>query len=252
MNTPSVTTSETPIMANRSHRDQFQKSAPLAITRSAAIPRLRRGDDDLIARELDVYIADAENGLRAILKVGFFLECIAGDLPHGALGPWVEAHCPNRKWRTVDRWKQVAAKLADAIGVKYDKRISLHLHEVLALPLDQVPASLRPIREKLDAEIAGTSYRQLFLKFTQSDDGKTPKLGRRKGQGGVSKLQRNTAQLLNEHARIEAVEIRALEVAEWLMQVSDDRHLGLINEQTREQLHIAIQTASGYLRNLHA
>ena len=184
-----LTLSPSPAVAKRSHRDRFEKDTVIVATREVQLvpvhtPKLKHGGDSEKAAELERYISEAETGLRSILKAGFFIECISEDLPHGQLGPWVEAHCPNRKWRTVRRWKQVAAKLADDLGISYQGRVGMKLYDVLALPLGEVSDQLRPIREKIDAEIAGKSFRQLFLEFKQSEDGVKAKRGRLAGKGG--------------------------------------------------------------------
>jgi hypothetical protein len=102
--------------------------------------------------------------------------------------------------------------------------------------------------------IENKTQRQLFFEFKQAEEDASgnarPKIGRLKGHGGATKLQRDTAQQLGEKARLEALDLKAVEVSEWLMQVSDDKHLGLISKETREQLSLALQTAAGYLRNL--
>jgi len=84
------------------------------------------------------------------------------------------------------RWKQCASGLADAIGISYKSRISMRLHEVLGLPLASVPSFCKQAREQIEAEIAGKSYRQLFLQLKQSEDGINSKRGRLKGEGGAS------------------------------------------------------------------
>lgn len=178
--------SEITTTAKGSHETVFSRVSHLA-----KVPKLKSGHDEERAAELDSYVYDAENGLRSILKAGFFLECLAEDLPRGALGPWVEAHCKNRTWRTVRRWKQVAASLGEAVGINYKKRIALKLHEVLSLPPAKVPQTAKPILEKIENEIAGKSYRQLFLELKQSKDGEKPDRGRRKGEGGASREQRH-------------------------------------------------------------
>lgn len=196
-------------------------------TRYPNPPKLKHGDDTKRAKELNKLIKDAESGLVRILKVGFFLECLAEDLPHGMLGPWVESHC-NRKWRTVQRWKQVAAGVGDVLGISLKQRLEYKLHEVLALPLKKVPAELLAVREKIDAEIAGKSYRQLFLELKQVDeeDPTKPKRGRMKGQGGASKEQRERARLAEEEEKITALTLACEEHADWLMDNSDDERLG--------------------------
>ncbi|MCX6916920.1 MAG: hypothetical protein NT167_28440 [Verrucomicrobia bacterium] len=253
MTTESValTLSPPPAVANASHRDAFEKDTMIVATSEVQlvrVPKLRHGGDSDKAAQLEHYICEAERGMRSILQAGFFIECLAEDLPHGQLGPWVEAHCPNRKWRTVQRWKQVAAKLADDIGISYQGRVGMKLYDVLALPLGEVSDQLRPIREKIDAEIAGKSFRQLFLEFKQSEDGVTPKRGRIKCQGGASKLQREASQQPEEGGRLEAMAIRRAEVTGWLNEVSDDKHLGMLAADA--DFLAALELCAGYLRRL--
>ena len=179
--------STSPAVANTTQCVAFEKDTLIVATREVQlvrVPKLRHGGDSDKAAQLERYICEAESGLRSVIKAGFFIECIAEDLPHGQLGPWVEAHCPNRKWRSVQRWKQIAAKLADDLGISYQGRVGMKLYDVLALPLGEVSDQLRPIREKIDAEIAGKSFRQLFLEFKQSEDGVKSKRGRLAGKGG--------------------------------------------------------------------
>ena len=215
------------------------------------MPTLKHGNDAKRAKELNKLIKDAEAGLCRILKVGFFLECLADDLPHGMLGPWVESHC-NRKWRTVQRWKQVAAGVGEALGITLKQRLEYKLHEVLALPLKKVPAELLAVREKIDAEIAGKSYRQLFLELKQVDEENPskPKRGRLKGQGGASKEQRANAAELEAQERITEKKLKAEEIADWLLQMADDQGLGEI-AGTPELAHLdkAMETARGYIKH---
>lgn len=226
-------------------------------THLGKVPKLKRGDDEKIAAELEIYIDAAEGGLRSILVAGYFLECIAEELPKNQLGPWVEAHC-KRKWRTVQRWKQIAAGLADAVGIKYKKRIGMKLHEVLALPLGKVPEDMKSVRAKLDDEIAGKSYRQLFLELTQIDEDSADlkkKKGRRKGEGGATKEQREAAALREERERLEEMQIKAGEVAEWLLECSDVKNFGKLDElpggdKSLKKLSEAVSYANNFLAQL--
>jgi hypothetical protein len=165
------------------------------------------------------------------------------------LGPWVESHC-NREWRTVRRWKQVAAGVGEALGITLKQRLEYKLHEVLALPLKKVPAELLAVREKIDAEIAGKSYRQLFLELKQVDDEGKPKLGRRKGEGGATKEQRANAEELERQERITEKTLKAEEIANWLTEMSDDKGLGEINGTPElALLDKAMETARGYIKH---
>ena len=196
-------------------------------TRYPVAPVLKHGNDAKRAKELNKLIKDAESGLVRILKVGFFLECLADDLPHGMLGPWVEAHC-NREWRTVRRWKQVSAGVGEALGITLQQRLEYKLHEVLSLPLKKVPEQLKEVRQKIDAEIAGKSYRQLFLELKQvhEEDATKPKRGRRKGEGGNSAEALERARLLAEQEEIAALNLWCEETATGIMERADDAGLG--------------------------
>lgn len=212
-------------------------------------PQLTHGQDDKRAKELEQYIDDAESGLRSILKAGFFLECLAEDLPKGQLGPWVEAHCKNRTWRTVQRWKEIAGGVGEAVGVSYKNRIGMKLHEVLALPLNKVPENLKAIREKIDAEIAGKSYRQLFLELKQYDeDTGKPKRGRLKGSSGLTKEMREHAALRAEEERLNELEEAILERNDWLLEIADAKNLGMMESKLLKKFVDAADTASGFAK----
>jgi hypothetical protein len=128
-----------------------------------------------------------------------------------------------------------------------------HGGKYLLLPDKKLPEDVRPLKEKICALVDGKTQRQLFLEFKQAeDDGNgnpTPKRGRLKGQGGATVEQREAAQQAEEAARLEALELKATEVVEWLIEVTDDQHLGLISTLTREHLLAACETAASYLRH---
>lgn len=228
-----------------SNSSNASRETHLALVKTKS-PTLKHGNDDKRAKELNKLIKDAESGLCRILKVGFFLECLAADLPQGQLGPWVESHC-NRKWRTVQRWKQVAAGIGDVLGISLKQRLEYKLHEVLALPLKKVPEELRAVREKLDAEISGKSYRQLFLELKQVDEDGQIKRGRAKGCKGTTKEQRATAAQAEEQARITELELTLEEMADKLDELSDDKHAGdAVSEKSRARYFEAVATAHAY------
>lgn len=215
----------------------------------AKIPSLKSGHDSQRAKELEKYIKDAESGLVRILKAGFFLECLAEDLPHGQLGPWVETHCKGRTWRTIRRWKEIAASLGDTLGISLKKRLEYKLHEVLALPLKKVPEELKEVREKLDAEIQGKSYRQLFLELKQvdEDDPSKPKRGRLKGSAGLTKEQRDLAAQRAEQERLAELAEATTETADWLINNADAKNAGMLDNRALSRLQEACQTMSGFI-----
>lgn len=217
------------------------------------VPKLRHGDDEARAAELEQYIDDAEGGLRSILKAGFFLECLAADLKHGQLGPWVNAHC-KKSWRTIQRWKEISGSLGDKLGISLKKRLQYKLHEVLALPPAKVPDDVKPIREKIDAEIEGKSANQLFLELKQvdEDDPSKPKRGRLKGSSGLTKEQRERAAQRAEAARIEELEEQTGDTAKWLLENADAKNLGIVSDKSLRKLRDAAETALGFIKRVEA
>lgn len=213
--------------------------------------KLKHGNDAQRAKELDKLIKDAEAGLVRILKVGFFLECLADDLPHGQLGPWVEAHC-KRSWRTVQRWKQVAGGFADTLGISLQQRLEIKLHKLLAMPLKKVPENLKPIREKLDAEIQGKSYRQLFLELKQMDEetGKPRKPGQLPGSKGLTKEMREKAAQRAEQERLNELEETITENIDWLLEIADAKNLGMMDSKLLKKFCDAADTASGFCKRV--
>ena len=215
----------------------------------AKAPLLKHGNDAKRAKELNKLIKDAESGLCRILKVGFFLECLADDLPHGQIGPWVEAYC-NRKWRTVQRWKQVAAGIGDALGISLKQRLEYKLHEVLALPLKKVPEELKAVREKLDAEIAGKSYRQLFLELKQVDEDNPtkPHRGQLPGSKGLTKEMREKAAQRAEQERLHELEAEISQMADRLLEIAEPQQLGAMETRLLKRFADAADTASGFAK----
>lgn len=151
---------------------------------------LPSGDDAKVAQQLRKLIAQAQDGLRRILIAGFFIDRISSDLPHGKFRPWLEAHCPEVTYRTIERWRELVRGVAQAVGLgtTSDTRHALEWHRILSLPESQVPAEAQATRQAIDALIEGRSARQLMLGFKQTEEngaGETVvKVGRRKGEGG--------------------------------------------------------------------
>jgi hypothetical protein len=232
--------------AKRSHETALATIAPKP-------PELKHGNDAKRAKELNKLIKDAEAGLVRILKVGFFLECLGEDLPHGQLGPWVQAHC-NRDWRTVRRWKQVAAGIGDALGITLKQRLEYKLHEVLALPLKKVPEELKAVREKIDAEIAGKSYRQLFLELKQVDEGNPtkPHRGQLPGSKGLTKEMRDKAAQRAEQDRLNNLEDEINKINDRLLELADAKNLGAMDSKLLKRHADACDTASGFAKRVLA
>lgn len=230
---------------------QTPNAKRVAHLKPAKIPSLKRGDDAKIAAELNSYIIEAEKAVLAILRCGFFIELIADQLPHGQLGPWVAAHIPNRSWRSVQQWKATAAALGDALGVSLKQRISLELHKHIFTPLAELPANIRPIREKLEQMVEGKTYRQLVFDLRQSDESGSPKRGNLSGKG-CTKADREAAALAEEEARITELHLSAEDTAKWLIENADHKRIGILDDKHFSALLNAIETAHGYMREVLA
>jgi len=152
----------------------------------------------------------------------------------------------------VRRWKQVAAGVGEALGISLKQRLEYKLHEVLALPLKKVPAELLAVREKIDAEIAGKSYRQLFLELKQVDkeDPTKPKRGRLPGSSGLTKEMRELAAQREEEERLAELEEQTKGTIKWLMENADAKNLGMMDSKLLVKLQDAAQTTSGFITRL--
>jgi len=166
------------------------------------IPMLPKGNDAAVAQQLQTLVNDANDGLRRILAAGFFIECIAGELKHGQLGPWLEAHCPQVTRRSVERWRELARNVATAAKVKCDTVSQLEgawtSGNFLTLPPTELPNELSEMRARIEEVIDGKTAKQLCLEFKQFEDGKV-KVGRLKGQGGREADRPATPSELLEH-----------------------------------------------------
>jgi hypothetical protein len=133
-------------------------------------PRLRHGKDAERARQLEQLVHEANDGLRRVLRAGFFIECLVADLPHGQLESWLRVFCPNTPLRTIRRWRQIAGNVGELVGVSFEERttLKLPLHEALTMRADELPDDLRVIRQKIEDQIEGRTATQLFLQFKNS------------------------------------------------------------------------------------
>ena len=156
---------------------------------SAAIS-LKDGGDEQAANQLRAYLRDAEDGLRRVLICGAYLDYLVSRLPHGTLGKWIAQHVPEISWRTVQAWRQLYGGVLESVGANAQRaaHISGGPVALLASPVEELPAEARELREKIDAQIAGKTARQLFLAFRSVDEDEEGnlrvKVGRRAGEGG--------------------------------------------------------------------
>ena len=134
-------------------------------------PSLSGGNDAEVAAKLTELVQGAQDGLRRILVAGFFIESIVQQLPHGATRSWIELHCPGVSWQSVNRWRELARGVMEALGIEWDAaaKLPLPLHDALALPPAEVPKAMQELRGQIDDLIADKSARQLQLALRAAD-----------------------------------------------------------------------------------
>jgi hypothetical protein len=227
------------------------------------VPTLKTGDDAKVAAKLTELHGQAQNAMRTI--GGFALYCFQIKfcaLKHGQWLPWLEANCPGLPARSVTAYMSLTESALRSCGVKKIKPWIMalsaqigsalpicHSGELLLLPEAPVPEKLAKVRQKFFDVVDGKSMRQLFAEFKQVDENGRPKRGNLSGRGNP-KRQRDRAKMSAEERRIDDMEIKAVEATEWLLEVADDKHLGLIDEQIRRKLLDALDTTAGYVRAL--
>ena len=110
------------------------------------------------------------------------------------------------------------------------------------------------VREKLDAEIAGKSCRQLFLELKQVDEEDPTKVkrGRLKGQGGATAAQRAAAQQAEEEGRILELTENIKTANLFELEIADAKGLGTQSDQVLKDFILARETSLGYARRVLA
>lgn len=231
------------------------------LTKFKSAPVLKVAPDEEVAERLRALVRDAEDGLRRVLTCGLYIEWIAASLPHGQLLPWMEANCPDIPQRTIYNWRTLARSVCEWVGLKFATMANLELpaDQLLTLPEGDLPAKVLPWRKKIEKLLSeNDTAKQLFfdLKVKQGELDDTgvfqPKIGRAKGEGGASRAQRISAKERLLQLEAESLELWAQEVARKLTQVSDERGLGLIGDETLDALCDAMDYAARFGRKLLA
>jgi hypothetical protein len=235
---------------------------------------LKAGNDAATAKQLKKLFADAQTGLRRIVALGLFAwEIKETKLNHGQWGPWLADNCPELSTIDAATQKPVASRalrghmeltknVLEACGcdsidkylatvAKLANDANLKPGQFLLMPEKKVPENLSEMREKICALVDGKTQRSLFSEFKQLDEatGK-PKLGRRKGEGGATKEQRASAEEKERQEQITERKLKAVEIAEWLLEMSDAAGLGeILGTPEIEQLDKAMETARGFIKH---
>ena len=234
------------------------------------VPKLKSGLDEKVAEQFSALFHDAQNGMRRVVAFGMFAWQIKQtELKHGQFGPWVEANFAGRiSYRSVRAHMQLTQSALEACGVKTMQAFFKlaaplpfsHSGELLLMPEAKLPEEAKPLREKLCALLDGKSARALFTEFKQAEETEDekplrPKRGRIAGQGGASKEQRAAAAEREELERLTSLQLKADEVAEWLMEYADLKGFARIDdipggEKTLKALSDAVSYANNFFHTL--
>lgn len=122
--------------------------------------------------------------------------------------------------------------------------------QLMLLPDAKLPEEFKELREQIFALVDGKSQRQLISEFRQVEDGKV-KRGRLKNSPGCTKEMRANAEELERQERITEKTLRAQEIADWLMEMSDDKGFGeIVGTAELGALDKAMETARGYIKRV--
>lgn len=234
----------------------------VAIVTPAIPPKLKTGDDAQVKQTFQELFEGAQNGLRAVVAFGLYAEEIKQiKLKHGKFKDWLGATFPEVSYRSVVRHMELATSVMKACGVKSLKPFFKsatcgtfeHAGMLLTAPEKKCDEKAIEIRTKVFSLIDGKSARQLFFEFKQGEedeDGNVKtKRGRLKGQGGASAAQRAKAKAAADAAEIEARELKAEEIGEWVKENVDDQHIGQISDKHKAILREAALLLTDYLKH---
>lgn len=172
------------------------------------------------------------------------------SIPHGQFQPWLTANCPGIPLRTAGDYLAESNSVCDLVGWQAADVVKLSPHKLIGTPSDadrkKHDKFFEIISQKGDIR-AVTQYKQVEI---DAEDATVSKAGRLPGHGGASKEQRANAAERELQERITAKKLKALEIAEWLVEMSDDKGLGEISgSDEAEQLDSAMETARGYMKH---
>lgn len=228
-------------------------------------------DHAAAAERLKSLHTDAQNGLRRVVAFGLFCyELKEIHLKHGQFGPWLQVVAPDycklhsvskipQPSSTLDSFMRLTKSALESCGLSIrgvlgklnPQQLGIsYSGEIFLLADVDVPVSVKKLHAKICAVVDGKTQRSLFSEFKQSEEEGKVKLGPLKGRGGASKAQRVDAAELERQERITERTLKAQEVAEWLLEMSDDKGFGeLFGTKELIDLDIAMETARSFIRN---
>lgn len=199
---------------------KFADSANLKPT--LPVPALKTGDDAKVAARFKALFDQAEDAKLRVTAFGIYAHFIKLILlKKGQFGPWVSHLVGAEHYRTVRDHMLFAKSTLERAGHKNLKSLlsnwqslpKCHSGEFLLLPDAEVPAEVKPLREKIFSLFAGKSKYQLCSEWKQVEEDESGhvkvKVGRLKKQGGASHAQRVAAaaaeKLADKVAKEEAI-----------------------------------------------
>jgi hypothetical protein len=277
---PGSVWSESELKASPYYQEEMKttssKSQAVEVLKPSKLARaanLKSGDDAAAAKQLNKLFTEAQNGMRRVVALGLFAwEIKEGQLKHGEFGAWLAEHCPKlatldsvtgraKPSRALSGYMELTKNVLESCGcptiekylatvAKFADDANLKPGQFLLIADKKVPETLAPMREKIFSLVDGKTQRALFMEFKQTDDDEKPKRGRLKGQGGATKEQRANAAELEAQERITEKKLRAEEISNWLIEMSDDAGLGEIAGTLElDVLDRAMEQARGYIKH---
>ncbi len=179
-----------------------------------------------------------------------------GTIPHGHFEPWMKRNCPVIPDRTADRYMSEARSVCERMGWQNRQiggfEIPPH-NLLLAEPSDLKPKQKETQQLLLDL-VSGEGKFQPVTEYKQVKKGddlgeSSSQRGRAKGSTGCTKEQRAAAAEREQQEIINERKLKAVEIAEWLTEMSDEKGLGeIFGTPELIQLDLAMETARGFIR----
>lgn len=236
------------------------------------------GEDAKVAAQLQKGFRDSQNAGRRIMAFGLFAwEVKTQRLKHGQWGPWLAEHAPElsrvddktgkpKAISAVSTYMQMTKDVLEDMGFSVEDYFK-HLAKfprglgicrdgkfLLAAP-KKLPKEVAEIKQQICDRVDGKTVKQIRLGFSQvEEDEETGELktkrGRLRGEGGVSKEQREAAKERAERERIEDLAAGAAEHGEWVEEFCDDKNGGLIDPAKFAKFAKRIAYAHHYCQGL--
>ena len=158
-----------------------------------------------------------------------------GSIPHGQYEPWLEKNLPQIPRTTIGDYMTEARSLCERMGWQIsDIRIfDVPPHKLLESPDAAKTKKDRESQQLLLDLVEGRGKFRPVTEYKQVEEGedvgeRRTKLGRRKGEGGATREQRELARIADVEERKTMLRTKSIEITNWLMHHADTDGLLLI------------------------